>query len=104
MGVLKLHYVNCTKTGCACKQLISYDHKKEESMKEHETWMKLLASILDDIIADEKFKENARFKIFYSYLCNDELKNKYNALHYMMKAEDTKNHTLRDEFCLFRFK
>ncbi|CAD8205602.1 unnamed protein product [Paramecium octaurelia] len=104
MGVLKLHYVNCTKTGCACKSLISYDHKKEEGTKEHETWMKLLGSVLDDIIADEKFKENARFKIFYSYLCNDELKNKYNALHYMMKAEDTKNHTLRDEFCLFRFK
>ncbi|CAK86810.1 unnamed protein product (macronuclear) [Paramecium tetraurelia] len=104
IGVLKLHYISCTKTVCACKSLISQDHKKEEVNQENENWMKFLGSILDDIMADEKFKENARFKIFYAYLCNDELKNKYNALHYMMKAEDTKNHTLRDEFCLFRFK
>lgn len=66
--------------------------------------MKFVMSILDEIMADEKFKENARFKIFYSYFSNDELHNKYNGLHYMMKAEDTKNHTLRDEFCLYRFK
>ena len=99
--MLKIHFVSCTKTICPCKKLIQSDHKKEETQHDAEMWMELLSFILDEIIQDEKFKDNARFKIFYAYLSNDELKNKYNALHYMMRAEETKNHTLRDEFCLF---
>lgn len=56
---------------------------------------------MNDIV--NKYQDCPRFRIFYAYVANDELKNKYNALHYMMKAEDKKA-ALREEFCLYRFK
>lgn len=66
--------------------------------------MEFLAEVILELTENEKFEENARLKIFYAYLSNDELKNKYNSLHFMMKAEDSKSHNLRDEFCIYRFK
>lgn len=55
------------------------------------------------VVIAEKFEEFPRFRLFYAYVCNNYIGNRYNALEYMMRAEDGKT-TLRDEFCLFRFK
>jgi hypothetical protein len=87
---------------CSCQVLFD-DPLRDDDTTPAKTmrWYLLIRSLLWDGV--ERFPKSARLHLLNAFIHQDKLKNKFKALHELMRTEESRP-TFQQDFLIYRFK